>query len=677
MGPVAADARAHAQTLAPPARAAPAGMADGMHAAAGAPLPLLELPAGILSDHIVPLLQQRQQAQLALVSKALQRVVAASVRELRFAGGRCCPAVQYELAARFPGVRALHFSPCNLHEAMNVVPSLMMTVRAGRSGGGLPGTGAGPKGRSSRPRRAQAGARQPRPGAGAQQAARSHGGLGAMRSDAPLTPPPPRPPPCAARRSGSSCPALRAWCCRTSCRTTPASAASAATVTPGATHVRGLEGAGRRARACAVRGARPEANAATCTHALLVRAPAGRHPPQTRASLAPSQPRPPRADDLAAIVFTIHGCLATRLREFSFSTHYISTAECMAIGAMTGARRASGEAFGLAHGRARGMQQPCVGTRSTPARRLEGLWCYEGRPLAARPRAAPSPGPRSPPPLRAGLTSLRCSSPHGFSASGLASMRKLTALRCLELFDAPRAWVEEDVDAVAGMRALTRLAVGGATGMLRPLLRRVAAAHGLGGGDGAAPGAPSGAEQQQPQQQLQPLAQDAGAGASSGGAGGSSSTCGGSLKLLELEVAFDWVPASNAELLPAIAALSSLTSLTISWPGQNVHSSAGRRCPLRSCSSLAALSSLVGLRQLSAAWPMGERLGGDSWCHVSMLARPPLSGHRCRLWVARCPAHQLCALDLAPCQRALHHPSHVPPPHQTATCWTRSSRCAP
>jgi hypothetical protein len=41
--------------------------------------------------------------------------------------------------------------------------------------------------------------------------------------------------------------------------------------------------------------------------------------------------------DLAAIIFTAQGALGPRLREFDFSTHYISTAECMAIGYMTGA----------------------------------------------------------------------------------------------------------------------------------------------------------------------------------------------------------------------------------------------------------------------------------------------------------------------------------------------------
>jgi hypothetical protein len=57
---------------------------------------------------------------------------------------------------------------------------------------------------------------------------------------------------------------------------------------------------------------------------------------RARSHVTPNHPTPPPPDDLAAIVFTVHGTLAGRLREFDFSTHYISNAECMAMGAMTG-----------------------------------------------------------------------------------------------------------------------------------------------------------------------------------------------------------------------------------------------------------------------------------------------------------------------------------------------------
>lgn len=49
--------------------------------------------------------------------------------QLVLPGGRCCPAVQYNLHVVFPSVRSIVLTPSNLHEAMNVLPSLMMTVR--------------------------------------------------------------------------------------------------------------------------------------------------------------------------------------------------------------------------------------------------------------------------------------------------------------------------------------------------------------------------------------------------------------------------------------------------------------------------------------------------------------------------------------------------------------------
>ncbi|KAI8470010.1 MAG: hypothetical protein J3K34DRAFT_267371 [Monoraphidium minutum] len=180
-------------------------MAARMHAAPGG-LHLLDLPAGILSDHVVPLLQPHQRAALSLASKAARRAVAAGVRELAFPGGRCCPAVSYALHAAFPGVRALRFTPSNLHEVMNVVPSLLMTMSEA-----LPGL--------------------------------CRVVLHDRLPDDPSE-----------RRKCKDC---NAWC---------------------------------------------------------------------------------NTYDLAAIVFCVHGAVGPRLRDFDFATHYISNAECMAIGAMTGAR---------------------------------------------------------------------------------------------------------------------------------------------------------------------------------------------------------------------------------------------------------------------------------------------------------------------------------------------------
>ena len=306
----------------------------------------------------------------------------------------------------------------------------------------------------------------------------------------------------------------------------------------------------------------------------------------------PPPPPPPNdanrhADDLAAIVFTVHGCAGARLREFDFSTHYISGAECAAIGNMTA------------------------------------------------------------------LTALRCASPHGFSAGGLAALKPLTALRRLELSDAPGLWTAADVAAVAGMTALTRLAVGGGTAMPRALLRRIADAAGCapadapadGGGGAGGGGGGGGAGGDAPQQwgglpawhqgwmvmpeldmlppqeaagpqplddappQPQPAAGGDGAGA--GGGGNEQQPHAQQqpppLALRELEVSFDWAHRANEDLLLTAARLTSLTSLTIGWLGRAAHTGgSARRAPLRGCAALAALSRLAALKELNAPWPVGE-----------------------------------------------------------------------
>jgi hypothetical protein len=60
---------------------------------------------------------------------------------LERAGGRCCPAVRCGLHAVFPGVRGVTLAPSNLHEAMNVVPSLLMTASGRRFGDSCGGGG--------------------------------------------------------------------------------------------------------------------------------------------------------------------------------------------------------------------------------------------------------------------------------------------------------------------------------------------------------------------------------------------------------------------------------------------------------------------------------------------------------------------------------------------------------
>jgi hypothetical protein len=104
-------------------------MAMDAAAAPPAALPLLELPAGLITEMVVPQLRPHHRAALSLTCKKLREAVAHAVRELALPGGRCCPAVRQNLHLAFPGVRAVTLTPSNLHEAMNVLPSLLMTVR--------------------------------------------------------------------------------------------------------------------------------------------------------------------------------------------------------------------------------------------------------------------------------------------------------------------------------------------------------------------------------------------------------------------------------------------------------------------------------------------------------------------------------------------------------------------
>lgn len=162
-------------------------------------------------------------------------------------------------------------------------------------------------------------------------------------------------------------------------------------------------------------------------------------------------------------------------------------------------------------------------------------------------------------------------------------MRRLTRLRRLELTDAPRSWTEEDIDAVAGMTALTCLALGSGSTMLRPLLLHIAAVHGI-EFEAAAGSARSGVAvlSQAPgqQQQQQPYGAAGGQGSPSDQRGGASSRKG-ALQLQQLEVMFDWMQTNNADLLPAVALLSSLTSLKVSRVVAAMRYTAGARWHLK------------------------------------------------------------------------------------------------
>lgn len=90
---------------------------------------LLDLPPGVVSEFVLPRLSRRHRAALALTCRALRRVAHDAVKGLVLPSGRCCVAAAQSLHLAFPSLQSITITPSNLHEAMNVVPSLIMTVR--------------------------------------------------------------------------------------------------------------------------------------------------------------------------------------------------------------------------------------------------------------------------------------------------------------------------------------------------------------------------------------------------------------------------------------------------------------------------------------------------------------------------------------------------------------------
>jgi hypothetical protein len=194
-------------------------------------------------------------------------------------------------------------------------------------------------------------------------------------------------------------------------------------------------------------------------------------------------------------------------------------------------------------------------------------------------------------------------------------MRGLTALRRLELFNAPRSYTDADMDAVAGMRMLTRLALGGGAGAPGALLRRIAPG---GGADGGAGG---------------------GGGGADGGGGGAAEGDEGGVELLELEVAFEWLPVANEGLVEDIARLTTLTALTVRCKGTNGvfragavrKTTAGVSCVLSGVAEArqgiregpaggrALPAPLGGLGRWAADWPKAGR-------QALLAGRPPALG---------------------------------------------------
>jgi hypothetical protein len=327
----------------PPAPA-PRGGGGAAAAAAASHLPLLDLPPGLVAAFIVPRLRPRHAAALSLSCKAMRAAVRTTVRALTLPGGHCCPAVRYDLAAAFPGVTAVTLTPSNLHEAMNVMPTLLMTVRRAGPGGAL---GAGS-------------VRGPQEGTAARAEApperwppSSRPTLSPPQRGAPPCPPPPPPP-----QTGQALPGLSRVALHDKLPDEPSER--------------------RKCRSC---------NAWRNTY------------------------------DLAAIVFTVHGCLTGRLREFDFATHYISNAECLAIGNMTGAAGAAASAVGGAPGALLLLTGAVSRGGRPPSPRTARFTCS----LSLKP--SPPHTPRTPLPPPAPQASRRCAAAARMASAPAASRR--------------------------------------------------------------------------------------------------------------------------------------------------------------------------------------------------------------------------------------------------------------
>lgn len=107
------------------------------------PFDLLELLSSlpdVFINNLLPALEARHAAALALTCITLRDAVQQhnARQQLSFEPGKCCLVRGHQLGSRFPNVRHLLLKPGNLHEAMNVVPLVLMV----RLGWRFTGTGA-------------------------------------------------------------------------------------------------------------------------------------------------------------------------------------------------------------------------------------------------------------------------------------------------------------------------------------------------------------------------------------------------------------------------------------------------------------------------------------------------------------------------------------------------------
>jgi hypothetical protein len=91
-------------------------------------LELLESVPGVFSDVLLPQLEPRHKAALALTCTVLRDAVQHSARTLTLRAGGCCLSRAHLLGQHLPNIRSMYVRPGNLHEAMFVLPLLFMQV---------------------------------------------------------------------------------------------------------------------------------------------------------------------------------------------------------------------------------------------------------------------------------------------------------------------------------------------------------------------------------------------------------------------------------------------------------------------------------------------------------------------------------------------------------------------
>lgn len=89
---------------------------------------LLQGVPGVFFNSLLPALEPRHHAALALTCRAMRVAVQHNASKLTLLGNKCCLSREHQLGAHFPNLRTVVLKPGNLHEAMFVVPLFLMQV---------------------------------------------------------------------------------------------------------------------------------------------------------------------------------------------------------------------------------------------------------------------------------------------------------------------------------------------------------------------------------------------------------------------------------------------------------------------------------------------------------------------------------------------------------------------